>query len=85
MRNSDVIPNILFPPPLRRAPSRLKKNRKRQSDEGPPALSTNRFTTLRYVICLSFEHNKRTCKGGPTYANRATTSAAIRITNKFTL
>lgn len=47
----DVTPATLLSPPLRRTPGRLRKNRKREADEGAHSSQTRRTTTFKCSIC----------------------------------
>ncbi|XP_027162782.1 uncharacterized protein LOC113763200 isoform X1 [Coffea eugenioides] len=61
----EVLPTIVLPPPLRRAPDRPRVNRRREADENTCIAQAKRSNTLKCGNCGAFGHNKRTCKGAP--------------------
>ncbi|KAH7843618.1 hypothetical protein Vadar_018826 [Vaccinium darrowii] len=63
---TEVLGDVLQPPPLRRQMGRPRKNRRREESEAPPIPDGGkRSHTLRCAKCKEFGHYRRTCQGGP--------------------
>ncbi|XP_043699860.1 uncharacterized protein LOC122650515 [Telopea speciosissima] len=72
----------LLPPPLKRSIGRPNRSRRREPDEARKEDIRKRSTTVRCSKCHSFDHNKRTCKGGPVKGKRPSTSKTIGVKRK---
>ncbi|KAL5711352.1 hypothetical protein ACHQM5_021816 [Ranunculus cassubicifolius] len=71
----DLIPSDVLPPMLHRRPGRPRTKRRRGDGEGPiPATDNQR----RCSTCGGYNHNKASCQGGPTKAQRSGENAAAR-------
>ncbi|XP_027109179.1 uncharacterized protein [Coffea arabica] len=60
-----VLPKVVLPPILRRAPSRPRVNRRREANEGASSAQAKRSSTFKCRNCGAFGHNKMTCKRAP--------------------
>ncbi|XP_043721116.1 uncharacterized protein LOC122668643 [Telopea speciosissima] len=72
----------LLPPPLKWSIGRPNRSRRREPDEARKEDIRKRSTTVRCSKCHSFNHNKRTCKGGPVKGKRPSTSKTIGVKRK---
>ncbi|XP_043687409.1 uncharacterized protein LOC122638616 [Telopea speciosissima] len=71
---STLADRSLLPPPMKRSIGRPNKSRRREQDEARKEDIRKRSSTLRCSKCKSFDHNRRTCKGGPVAEKRKSTS-----------
>ncbi|XP_071902604.1 uncharacterized protein [Coffea arabica] len=79
-RNWPDMPEVtlatLLPPPLRRAPGRPKKNRRREADEDASLAQIGRSKAFRCSLCQSYGHNKRTCERVPVKAKKGSNASS---------
>ncbi|KAA8538874.1 hypothetical protein F0562_025566 [Nyssa sinensis] len=65
-KKDSVLGDPIQPPPLKRLPSRPRKNRRREPDEDVGVIRQGRQAhSLKCKICQQWGHNRRTCQRAP--------------------
>ena len=80
----DVLPKNILPPPLRKAPSRPRVNRRRALDEAGPS-HIKRSRTLKCGNYQGFRHNKRTCQLVPVRVRKGNNGPTQQVKIIFSL
>ena len=75
----EMMPTTMLPPLLRRAPSRPKVNRRRETDKTACTAQAKRSSTLKCGNCGTFCHNKSTCKGAPMQKRNSNSTPAEQV------